>query len=70
VTANAGFQFHFAASADGEKWLSVGDDQTGKSLPPWDRSIRLALTVGGAEDAEGEFDSFRIAPVPMYTHKP
>ncbi len=70
VTANAGFQFHFAASADGEKWLSVGDDLIGKSLPPWDRSIRLALTVGGTEDAEGEFDSFRIAPVPMYTHKP
>ncbi len=63
LTVSEGFKFHFAASADGQNWLAQGEDLPGKSLPPWDRSIRLALTVEGKAGAEGEFDSFRIVPV-------
>ena len=62
LTAREGFQFQFAASADGEHWISVGDGLDSKNLPPWDRSIRVALTVTGGEHAEAHFDSFRITP--------
>ncbi|MDB6121232.1 MAG: beta-xylosidase [Pedosphaera sp.] len=63
LTAKEGYRFQFAASGDSEKWVSVGDDLLGKNLPPWDRSIRVALTVGGNEKAEGRFDSFRLTPI-------
>lgn len=62
LISKSGSQFRFAASGDGKNWMPVGDDILGKYLPPWDRSIRVALTVGGADNAEGEFDSFRIEP--------
>ena len=62
LIARGGFQFQFAASADGKHWITVGDDLTGKNLPPWDRSVRVALTVTGGEQAEAHFDSFRITP--------
>jgi hypothetical protein len=63
LTAREGSKFTFAASADGRKWISVGDDLTGKNLPPWDRSIRVALTVEGDKDARAGFDSFSLKPV-------
>ncbi|HZQ45703.1 MAG TPA: xylosidase, partial [Verrucomicrobiae bacterium] len=62
LTATEGFRFHFLASSDGVKWLPIGDDLIGRNLPPWDRSIRVALTVGGAENAGARFDEFRITP--------
>jgi xylan 1,4-beta-xylosidase len=62
LTANDGHRFRFAASADGKDWVALGDDLQGKHLPPWDRSIRVALTVGGAEKASGHFTTLRIQP--------
>jgi hypothetical protein len=58
----AGHQFKFSASGDGKQWIPIGDDVEGKHLPPWDRNVRVALTVGGAPDAAATFDSFRISP--------
>lgn len=60
LIAVGGAEFRFAASTDGKNWTPVGDNLGGKYLPPWDRSIRVALTVDGKEGAEGEFDSFHL----------
>jgi beta-xylosidase len=60
LTARHGYHFQLAVSADGEKWMPCGDSADAKDLPPWDRSVRVALTVGGAAGAEGTFDSFSI----------
>jgi beta-xylosidase len=62
LIAAQGHLFHFAASADGKTWTPMGDTQKGDKLPPWDRSIRVGLTVGGAENAVGRFVSFRMTP--------
>jgi beta-xylosidase len=64
LTAREGHQFRFAVSAGGREWTNVGPDidLEGKFLPPWDRGIRVALTVGGAEGASARFDSLRITP--------
>jgi xylan 1,4-beta-xylosidase len=67
VTARNGVDFHFDVSVDAATWTPVGQNLTGMSLPPWDRSIRLALTVDGPGAASAEFDSFRITQsVPIY----
>ena len=63
LTARMGYRFQLAASADGKTWKDVGEALDTKGLPPWDRSVRVALTVGGAPDAEGCFDSFSIQPL-------
>jgi beta-xylosidase len=63
LTARHGYHFQLAVSADGEKWIPCGDAADAKNLPPWDRSVRLALTVGGSAQAEGTFDSFSIRPL-------
>ncbi|HZV36260.1 MAG TPA: family 43 glycosylhydrolase [Verrucomicrobiae bacterium] len=62
LTAKDGYQFHFASSTDGVHWLPIGENLTGKNLPPWDRSLRVALTVEGSKTARAEFDSFRLTP--------
>jgi beta-xylosidase len=62
LVASQGHVFHFASSPDGVKWTSVGDALQGDKLPPWDRSIRVGLTVGGSENALGRFESFAIQP--------
>jgi beta-xylosidase len=63
LTALHGYRFQFTVSADGEKWMPCGDSADAKELPPWDRSVRVALTVGGGAGAEGTFDSFSIQPL-------
>ncbi len=63
LTAKEGFQFHFAASADGEKWLPVENVSAEKAQGTRERTMRVALTVSGNEKAEGTFVSFRIEPV-------
>jgi xylan 1,4-beta-xylosidase len=60
LTAGQGYHFQPAVSADGDKWLPCGESADAKDLPPWDRSVRVALTVGGVTGAEGTFDSFSI----------
>lgn len=67
LTAADGFRFHFLASADGVSWIPIGDNLIGKNLPPWDRSIRVALSVGGTENAGARFDELRIAPTATIT---
>lgn len=62
LTAEEGHIFHFAASVDGKKWTPVGVEQRGDQLPPWDRSIRVGLTVGGSQDTTVRFDWFRMGP--------
>src|SRR5437588_5026558 len=64
LTASGGDSFQFAVSSDGVTWKTVGASADGAFLPPWDRSVRVALTVGGVVGAEGRFNSFRITPVP------
>lgn len=64
LIAADGFRFHFQASVDGVEWIPVGNDLIGRNLPPWDRSIRVALTSGGAKNAEVSFDELRIIPAP------
>jgi xylan 1,4-beta-xylosidase len=53
--ATRGHQFQFFAGND-----PVGQDLQGKHLPPWDRNVRVALTVGGSEHASARFDSISI----------
>src|SRR6266545_2795267 len=62
MTATGGNRFQFAVSSDGREWKTVGETAEGGYLPPWDRSVRVALTVGGVVGAEGRFNSFRITP--------
>jgi beta-xylosidase len=62
ITASDGHSLRFAASNDDTKWISIGDTQNGSYLPPWDRSIRVGLIVGGGEHAEGHFKSFLFEP--------
>jgi len=63
MTATGGNRFQFAVSPDGRDWKTVGETAEGGYLPPWDRSVRVALTVGGVVGAEGRFNSFRITPL-------
>lgn len=58
-----GFDFQLSASEDGKTWKNVAGTSDTKDLPPWDRSVRVALTAGGAPDAEGQFNSFSIEPL-------
>lgn len=62
LTASGGHRFRFAVSADGKAWTGVGDDVDleGDYLPPWDRGIRVALTVGGVVSARAQFDHLRL----------
>jgi beta-xylosidase len=69
LTARHGYRFQLSVSTDGEKWIVCGDAADAKDLPPWDRSVRVALTVGGVADAEGIFDSFSIKPLETSTQK-
>jgi beta-xylosidase len=60
VSATGGRLFQFAASLDGQAWTNVGGPQTGDQLPPWDRAIRVGMTVGGTRDVVGRFLSFEL----------
>jgi xylan 1,4-beta-xylosidase len=60
VSATGSRLFQFAASTDGQTWTNVGGPQTGDQLPPWDRAIRVGMTVGGTREAIGRFLSFEL----------
>ena len=64
LKAQQGHVFQFDYSPDGKVWTPLGADLQGKSLPPWDRSIRIALTVGGVENASARFSSFQVVLTP------
>ena len=62
LRARDGLFYSFAVSRDGRNFQSIGNEQNGDYLPPWDRGVRVALTVGGAENASGRFGFLRIEP--------
>ena len=64
VTARGGSRYQFAVGTDGEHWQSVGQELSGPGLPPWDRGVRIALTVAGAPTAEARFQRFDFVPAP------
>jgi len=63
VTAAKGHRFQFALSADGKQWNNFGNELDGVFLPPWDRSVRLALFTGGAAKANATFRYFEVSPL-------
>jgi hypothetical protein len=63
LQASNGHLFRFAASADNQTWTDVGDPQPGDQFPPWDRSIRVGLTAGGATGASATFYRFEMRTV-------
>jgi len=62
MTAHEGHLFRFALSGDGRNWTDIAEELDGSFLPPWDRGVRIALVVGGAEGATAKFDWLRITP--------
>jgi hypothetical protein len=63
LTASGGSRFRFAVGADGPGgpgWRDVGEPADGGHLPPWDRSVRVALTIAGPAGSEAAFDWLRI----------
>jgi xylan 1,4-beta-xylosidase len=63
MEAKDGHLFNFSVW-DGKYWKTVGEksDLEGGYLPPWDRGVRIALTVGGVENATAKFDWLRVVP--------
>lgn len=62
INARDGAFYNFAVSTDGKKFKTVGYEQNGDYLPPWDRGVRVALTTGGAQDAAARFGFLKIEP--------
>ncbi|MDI1243419.1 MAG: family 43 glycosylhydrolase [bacterium] len=62
MTARDGTFYSFATSVEGRKFTPVGSEQNGDYLPPWDRGVRVAMTVGGVENATARFGFLRIEP--------
>jgi hypothetical protein len=61
LTAERGRQYQFAYSTNGKQWTELSNT-SGTHLPPWDRAVRVGLTVGGVKEAEARFDSFHFTP--------
>ncbi len=66
LNATGGKDYAFAFSADGKRWTDLAPT-SGQHLPPWDRAVRVGLTVGGVSGAEARFDSFQMLPVSAET---
>jgi hypothetical protein len=47
-------------STDGKNWTELGQPLDVKSLPPWDRGLRVGLTCGGAPGACAQFQNFEM----------
>lgn len=62
MTARDGIFYSFSVSNDGKTFRSAGMEQNGDYLPPWDRGVRVALTVGGEDKASARFGFLRIEP--------
>lgn len=64
MTVIEGRQYRFEYSRNSRDWIDVLPDikVTADFLPPWDRVVHVALTVGGNADAVGKFDWLRIVP--------
>jgi beta-xylosidase len=65
VRAKDGSSVQFSYSVDaGKTWKKLGSEQSATFLPPWDRSIRIALYSGGTS-AAAHFNYFRMTAVPV-----
>lgn len=66
LAARQGHKMTFSISADGENWTDIAPETPvdGDYLPPWDRGIRVALTVGGDAGASATFESLRVVSTP------
>lgn len=69
MRARRGYNFSFEAQT-AQGWTTLrGAPLRAAYLPPWDRGIRVALTTGGAANAQAEFGYLRIrkasAPVQL-----
>jgi hypothetical protein len=60
IIARKGSRFQCGFSTDNTSWKPIGSDIDGDSLPPWDRSMRIALTAAGPEGLQVRFDWLRI----------
>ncbi|MCC9135354.1 family 43 glycosylhydrolase [Pontibacter silvestris] len=62
LSSENGEQMQFAWSTDGKQWntLQDADSVDASYLPPWDRGVRVGLTVKGPSAATATFDWFRI----------
>lgn len=60
MTARDGHLFRFHISANGKDWIAVGREVDGGFLPPWDRSVRVALFAGGVQGATAKFGWMRL----------
>jgi xylan 1,4-beta-xylosidase len=60
MSATEGHRFRFSIWND-TKWINLGGDMDleGDFLPPWDRGVRVALTVGG-ENPKGRFQWVKV----------
>ncbi len=60
VEAVKGKDYKFSYRTDGGRWQELRANVSGQHLPPWDRAVRVALTVGGASGASANFNAFQI----------
>jgi hypothetical protein len=60
MTARDGHLFRFHVSSNGKNWIAIGEELDGGFLPPWDRSVRVALFTGGTPEATGKFGWMRL----------
>jgi xylan 1,4-beta-xylosidase len=66
LAARDGHKITFLVSLDGSNWMQVAPEAPleGDYLPPWDRGVRVALTVGGGENAQAKFEWMRMHAIP------
>jgi xylan 1,4-beta-xylosidase len=65
LTTRDGDQMEFAWSTDGDQWnvLNEGEPFDASYLPPWDRAVRVGLTVKGPTDSGADFKWFRMTEI-------
>ncbi len=55
-----GYEYRFSYSLDGRRWHDIEPVVRAPHLTPWDRGIRVALTVGGVANAKARFKWFAM----------
>lgn len=63
MTVMRGRRYSFALSLDGGTWQPVGHPIDARGVLSRVRSVRAALTAGGAPKARATFESFSLAPL-------
>ncbi|MEX2336040.1 MAG: family 43 glycosylhydrolase [Fulvivirga sp.] len=62
LITRGGDQMEFAWRADGDEWHVLNQDEPVDTayLPPWDRAVRVGLTVKGPEGLKATFRSWKV----------